>query len=55
MSLTELMSGANLDGAIMLNEELGANAGAVLPAFADSNKQYLTSDLCREEPVENHY
>ncbi|MBL8734007.1 MAG: cysteine synthase family protein [Planctomycetes bacterium] len=50
-----ISGGANLVGAIMLNEELGANAGAVITVFADSNKKYLTTDLCREEPVENHY
>ncbi|HEX6813476.1 MAG TPA: PLP-dependent cysteine synthase family protein [Planctomycetota bacterium] len=53
-----ISSGANFLGAVQLVEELGAaadGAGAVITVFADSNKKYLSTDLCREEPVQDHY
>ncbi|HEU4418743.1 MAG TPA: cysteine synthase family protein [Planctomycetota bacterium] len=53
-----ISSGANFLGAVQLVEQLGATAdggGAVVTVFADSNKKYLSTDLCRDEPVRDHY
>lgn len=49
-----ISSGANFLGAVQLVEELDA-AGAVITVFCDSNKKYLSTDLCREEPVRDEY
>jgi cysteine synthase A len=49
-----ISSGANLAGAIMLQDRLGADA-TVVTVFADSNKKYLSTDLLREEPVRDDY
>lgn len=49
-----ISSGANFLGAVQLVEELGG-AGAVVTVLPDSNKKYLTTDLCREEPVRDDY
>ena len=49
-----ISSGANFLGAVMLAEELG-DCPAVVTVFADSNKKYLSTDLCREEPVKDEY
>jgi len=49
-----ISSGANLLGALRIQEELGAGA-IVTTVFADSNKKYLSTDLLRPEPVRNHY
>ncbi len=49
-----ISSGANFLGAMQLVEELG-DEGAVLTVFCDSNKKYLSTDLCREEPILDHY
>ncbi|MBL8722856.1 MAG: cysteine synthase family protein [Planctomycetes bacterium] len=49
-----ISSGANFLGAAQLVERLGAGA-AVVTVFCDSNKKYLTTDLCRDEPVRDEY
>lgn len=49
-----ISSGANLLGAAQLVEELGCG-DAVVTVFCDSNKKYLSTDLCRDEPVLDHY
>ena len=49
-----ISSGANFLGAAQLVEELG-DAGAVVTVFCDSNTKYLSTDLCREEPVRDDY
>jgi cysteine synthase len=49
-----ISSGANLLGAVIVQERLGPEA-AVVTVFADDNKKYLSTDLLREEPVEREY
>ena len=49
-----ISSGANFLGAVQLVEEVD-DAGAVVTVFPDSNKKYLSTDLCREEPVQENY
>jgi cysteine synthase A len=49
-----ISSGANLAGAIMLQNRMGDDA-VVATVFPDSNKKYLTTDLLREEPVREDY
>ena len=49
-----ISSGANLLGALAVARELGPDA-AVVTVFPDSNKKYLSTDLCREEPVRDDY
>jgi len=49
-----ISSGANLLGALMVQDDLGADA-TVATVFADSNKKYLSTDLLREEPVRPDY
>jgi cysteine synthase A len=49
-----ISSGANVLGAIQLVEELGDDA-TVVTLLPDSNKKYLSTDLCHDEPVrESH-
>ncbi len=50
-----ISSGANMLGAIRLVEELGGNGATVVTVFPDSNKKYLTTDLCRCEAVRDDY
>jgi cysteine synthase A len=53
-----ISSGANFVGAVKLGDELGdelRGAAAVVTVFCDSNKKYLSTDLCREEPVREDY
>lgn len=45
-----ISSGANVLGAIQRAAALGGDA-VVVTVLADSNKKYLSTDLCREEPV----
>jgi cysteine synthase A len=45
-----ISSGANVLGAMQLVEELGSEA-TVVTILPDSNKKYLSTDLCREEPA----
>lgn len=49
-----ISAGANLVGAIRLAEELGPNA-IVVTVLCDSNKKYLSTDLCRDEPARDEY
>ena len=49
-----ISSGANLAGAILLQDRMGADA-IVVTVFPDSNKKYLTTDLMRDEPVHPWY
>lgn len=49
-----ISSGANVLGAIQLVEELGDDA-TVATVLPDSNKKYLSTDLCHEEPVRSDY
>ncbi len=49
-----ISSGANFIGAARILEELGGDA-TVVTVFADSNKKYLSTDLCRTEPVKDDY
>ena len=45
-----ISSGANLLGALMVQEQLGKDA-VVVTVFADDNKKYLSTDLMKEEPI----
>ena len=49
-----ISSGANVLGAIQLVEELGSDA-TVVTILPDSNKKYLSTDLCHDEPVRKEY
>ncbi|MFC1824130.1 PLP-dependent cysteine synthase family protein [Thermodesulfobacteriota bacterium] len=47
-------SGANLLGALKVQDDLGGNA-IVVTVFPDDNKKYLSTDLLRNEPVRDNY
>ncbi|TDH19995.1 cysteine synthase family protein [Segetibacter sp. 3557_3] len=49
-----ISSGANIVGAIQLQNELGAKS-VVVTVFSDSNKKYLSTDLMKEERVCDNY
>ena len=49
-----ISSGANFLGALQVADAQGARA-VVATVFSDDNKKYLSTDLCREEPVLGHY
>jgi cysteine synthase len=49
-----ISSGANFLGAARLARRLGPGA-TVVTVFPDSNKKYLSTDLCRDEPAQEHY
>jgi cysteine synthase len=49
-----ISSGANFIGALQVQEDLHADA-AVVTIFPDSNKKYLSTDLCRAEPARSGY
>ena len=49
-----ISSGANLIGALKVQNELGGDA-VVVTVFADDNKKYLSTDLLRFEPVRAGY
>ncbi len=49
-----ISSGANLLGAIKVQDELGGDA-VVVTVFSDDNKKYLSTDLMKEEPVRSGY
>ncbi len=49
-----ISSGANLLGALQVAQQQGDDA-VVATIFCDSNKKYLSTDLCRAEPLEDHY
>ena len=45
-----ISSGANLLGALLVQEKMGKDA-AVVTVFPDDNKKYLSTDLMKDEPV----
>ncbi|MBI5281627.1 MAG: PLP-dependent cysteine synthase family protein [Candidatus Solibacter usitatus] len=49
-----ISSGANFLGALMIQNEMGPDAG-VVTVFSDDNKKYLTTDLLRHEPEREAY
>ena len=49
-----ISSGANLIGAINLQEEMGPKA-RVVTILCDCNKKYLSTDLVRQEPIKPNY
>jgi cysteine synthase len=49
-----ISSGANCLGAIRVHQDLGAHAN-IVTILPDSNKKYLTTDLCRAEPARPYY
>jgi cysteine synthase A len=49
-----ISSGANIIGAIKLQNEMGSNAN-VVTVLSDSNKKYLSTDLMKEEPLKEDY
>lgn len=49
-----ISSGANLVGAIHLQERMGGDA-TVVTIFPDTNKKYLSTDLLRAEPARDYY
>ncbi len=49
-----ISSGANLIGALMIQNEMG-NDAVVTTVFPDDNKKYLTTDLLREERAADGY
>ncbi len=49
-----ISSGANLVGAILLQEQFGGNA-IVVTVLPDSNKKYLSTDLVKDESVKEDY
>jgi len=49
-----ISSGCNFLAALMVQEELGPDA-VVATVFPDDNKKYLSTDLTREEPVQENY
>src|SRR4030095_8000232 len=49
-----ISSGANLIGAILLQEQFDGNA-VVVTVFPDSNKKYLSTDLVKNEPIQEDY
>jgi len=49
-----ISSGANIIGAIQLQQQLG-EAAVVVTVLSDSNKKYLSTDLVKEEPIRSGY
>jgi cysteine synthase A len=49
-----ISSGANLIGAIKLKEQMGKDA-VVVTLLCDSNQKYMSTDLFREEPINEGY
>lgn len=49
-----ISSGANLIGAIQLQNQMGPQA-RVVTILCDSNKKYLSTDLVRQEPIKSGY
>ena len=49
-----ISSGANLIGALVIQNELGDDA-VVTTVFPDDNKKYLSTDLLREERAQDDY
>lgn len=49
-----ISSGANVIGALRVQQQLGADA-VVVTVLCDSNKKYLSTDLLRVEPIKDGY
>ncbi|MDQ1090427.1 pyridoxal-phosphate dependent enzyme, partial [Siphonobacter sp. SORGH_AS_1065] len=49
-----ISSGANVIGAIRLQQQLGINS-CVVTILCDSNKKYLSTDLVKTEPLKEDY
>jgi len=49
-----ISSGANFIGALKVQNEMGPDS-IVVTVFSDDNKKYLSTDLLREEPVQENY
>ena len=49
-----ISSGANLLGALKIQNEIGKDA-VVVTVFSDDNKKYLSTDLLREEPLKDGF
>lgn len=49
-----ISSGANFLGALRAQNELGDEA-VVVTVFPDDNKKYLSTDLLKDEPLQDHY
>lgn len=49
-----ISSGANFLGALIAQEKQHPTAN-VVTVFSDSNKKYLSTDLCREEPIKDGF
>jgi cysteine synthase A len=49
-----ISSGANLIGALMVQERMGAEA-VVVTVFPDDNKKYLSTGLLKDEPTRSHF
>jgi cysteine synthase len=49
-----ISSGANVIGALRVQQQLGADA-VVVTVLSDSNKKYLSTDLLRCEPIKDGY
>ena len=49
-----ISSGANFIGALKVQNELGPDS-IVITVFADDSKKYLSTDLLREEPVQDGF
>ena len=49
-----ISSGANLIGALKVQDQIGSQAN-VVTVFCDDNKKYLSTDLARTEPVKPGY
>ena len=49
-----ISSGANLLGALMVQERMGRDA-VVVTVFPDDNKKYLSTGLLKDEPVRDHF
>jgi cysteine synthase len=49
-----ISSGANLLGALKIQNEMGSDA-VVVTIFPDDNKKYLSTDLLKDEPVKDNF
>src|SRR3989339_72134 len=49
-----ISSGANLIGALKIQNELG-NDAIIVTVFPDDNKKYLSTDLFNDEPIKPHF
>lgn len=49
-----ISSGANVIGAIKIQQQMGNQSG-VVTIFSDCNKKYLSTDLMKEEPIKAGY